>query len=426
MFIVPWRDWPWWHIGPNRLVRRTERVLLYTAHVTKRRARTRSRDRWRSSGASGARLIGASVYSFKLLRPICLSGALFFLACRPGEHSFPDFPALEKEAPFSLVRTAALGDDLAPDSALFGAGILASIRDVSQVPSGDIFVLDSDFKKVAIFDASGSYKRLGPAGFGQGPGEFRLPIAMDITPAGGTYIYDFNNARLTRFGPDNEAEHAIHLPGLYKDFIIHRQQVFTTEILTTAFYLHAFNLDGKPIGTAIPLSEVDSVFAPEGSVGRFGRRLDGRPMLAIMRPGVWFELINGDEWIEYGLDILNGPSAIQFDDRLRNVAQVYGIAEVKDVGVLIAFGVFDFADDGQLSGYVAVFNDDEYLGVLPLPVGHAATFTSTADGQGVLLNERAPYPQIVRYDLRISVEASSAGPHPTTSLQGGADHERVP
>lgn len=340
----------------------------------------------------------------RTFRPAFASLVLLMPACTHTGDSPHDLPALDQEAPFHLVRVGGYGDESAPESARFGAGMLANIREAIQSPSGEVFVLDPNLRKVAIFDESGTFQRLGPAGAGEGPGEFQLPIAMDLAAFGGLYIYDFDLARLTLFDRDNEVERIIRLPlSTFRDLIVHAERVFATRIATTTYYVEPFDLDGEPLDRAVPLSSSDSLFSPDGSTGAFGRRLDGRPMLAAMRPGVWFELNDENEWVESGRDLLGAPAAVEYDGRLRNLAQVYGIIELRGVGILIAFAVFDFSTEPlSLDGYIAVFDNGEFLGVVKLPYGWIGTFSPTADGLGVFMSETDPFPRVVRYDVRPS------------------------
>lgn len=66
-----------------------------------------------------------------------------------------------------------------------------------------IYVLDAGVGRIQVFDADGSYRRtIGRRG--DGPGEFRLPRAVQISQGDSLFVVDQGAVRYSVFGPDGE------------------------------------------------------------------------------------------------------------------------------------------------------------------------------------------------------------------------------
>lgn len=89
---------------------------------------------------------------------------------------------------------AAIGREDGPDPFIFG-----DIASVGSTPQGTIIVVDRKMQDVRLFDSHGRFlQRLGRPG--QGPGEFRAPHSLLVTPNGEIWVTDMQR-RLTVFVP---------------------------------------------------------------------------------------------------------------------------------------------------------------------------------------------------------------------------------
>ena len=80
------------------------------------------------------------------------------------------------------------------------AEILGRIGAVKVDASGNIFILDTQANEVRWYGPEGGLR--GRAGrSGEGPGEFRLPIAMALDSAGLVNVLDARNARISIYRP---------------------------------------------------------------------------------------------------------------------------------------------------------------------------------------------------------------------------------
>lgn len=77
-------------------------------------------------------------------------------------------------------------------------------------PSGEIVVADGQVPVIRVFDVAGQYLRdLGREG--QGPGEYRQPLAIKRTPSGGVAAWDPGNTRVTVFSIDGTESRSIRM-----------------------------------------------------------------------------------------------------------------------------------------------------------------------------------------------------------------------
>lgn len=82
--------------------------------------------------------------------------------------------------------------------------ILYTVPVVVERPGGGFYVLNYGDKRVLSFDAEGAFVR-SIGGPGQGPGEFTSPVAMATDTAGGLFVLDAGQSRITHYPPDTMA-----------------------------------------------------------------------------------------------------------------------------------------------------------------------------------------------------------------------------
>jgi len=76
--------------------------------------------------------------------------------------------------------------------------VLGAIADMDLLPNGNILVLDEQAHQILEFDREGALVRtLGRDG--QGPGEIRGAVELEVAPDGQIWLLDFGNMRITRW-----------------------------------------------------------------------------------------------------------------------------------------------------------------------------------------------------------------------------------
>lgn len=311
---------------------------------------------------------------------------------------------LKMSAGFRLEKLAEYGisgaDHSQPDTAPQGGAILGKAADVTDAPNGDVFILDSEFKKVAVFRADGGFERVILGGFGEGPGEFRVPVALDSDLAGRIYVLDYALGRVSVFGPNDSIDHTVGLSRPHKDLMIHESNIFATSLPAREYLVYEYASLGEEGHAAVRVTPADLSFSPDGITGFFGRSFDGAPLVASTRPGIWHSY-EGGRWVTRGTSLLGEAAPKVIQGTRYSAGQIYGIAAVEDVGVVIAIGVWNLAEsqtNPELKGYLGVFGEDgRFRGTITLPYGWMSTFSGSRDHQSILVGENDPFPRVVRY-----------------------------
>jgi len=85
---------------------------------------------------------------------------------------------------------------------------------------GDIFVLDTDAKRIVVFDSAGAFLRSMGAP-GGGPGELQWPIALVVRPGGAAAAFDIGKGGLVWFDAAGAAGDQVPLRDWYNGGTIH-------------------------------------------------------------------------------------------------------------------------------------------------------------------------------------------------------------
>lgn len=152
--------------------------------------------------------------------PLLLCSALF-LGCDQGRGGVPDTVA--EDTPyvyFGQLREQRIGPrhDLTLRELLVvsagtdsvGEWALGKPRAVVEANDGQIYVLDSDWKQVFVFDSAGVLLRRIGGGYGTRPGEMLLPVDM-VTHDDGLYVLDYELNRVIVFDRNGRFDRAIQL-----------------------------------------------------------------------------------------------------------------------------------------------------------------------------------------------------------------------
>lgn len=136
-----------------------------------------------------------------------------------------------------------IGAALEPEEEVFGW-----IGDVEADEEGNVFVLDRYAMDVRWFDRTAKLRgRVG--GDGQGPGEFRAPLALAIDGFGRVHVLDRGNSRVSIFRPGAEglaleADYRIGL--LATDFCVLGERTFLL-VPSSEHLIHEVDAGGRAI-----------------------------------------------------------------------------------------------------------------------------------------------------------------------------------
>jgi len=99
---------------------------------------------------------------------------------------------------FNLEEEMSIGKEEGAEEYLF-----SSINDFDVDEEGNIYIIDGASAQIRIFDSDGKYaKAVGSKG--QGPGEFQMPIFVQITPQNELVVFDYLVRKLIYFSLDGK------------------------------------------------------------------------------------------------------------------------------------------------------------------------------------------------------------------------------
>ncbi len=151
---------------------------------------------------------------------------------------------------------------------------ISDIRDVKVGKDGNIYALDSRNFRIIVFNSegvvTGAFGRQG-----EGPGEFRQPVHMELSEEGNLYVLDGALNRITAFTPDGQllTTKSIKIPRPSR-FIVIDDKIFVTSFtmfLQSDTPIIHLNEDGAPYRSFGTLSDEIDKMAIGGESGRFAR-----------------------------------------------------------------------------------------------------------------------------------------------------------
>lgn len=283
-------------------------------------------------------------------------------------------------------------------------GELGRINAVAVAPDSTLFVLDSDFKRISVFNASGEFRGTIQGGFGEGPGEFSLPIFLDLSDEGDLLVYDYRLGRVSRFETTGAFLSSFIVTERAKEFRGIGSDVWFTHLPARDSLLWISDYSGKTKRHLIPVTEADLNYLPNGIAPMLARSFGGSKVLvAATRPGIWYEVSP-----ETGAIVSRGQAMypdfhyIIENSVAYNPGEILGIGQLSDGRIVTPRSAFDLSiSPVELLGmYLDVFEPEgAYLGSAKIPADWLYAFTVAPDGKSLFLGLAEPYPHVGQYRL---------------------------
>ena len=281
-----------------------------------------------------------------------------------------------------------------------GGGTLAAPTGVVEGPDSAVYVLDLDYKKVAVFNRNGSL-RLTFGEYGTEPGRFILPTALDLTDST-LLIYDFEQARVSLFDLRGRFLRAVSVNARARNIVALGQNVWMSKIASRdKLILESALSSGERLAAEIPVTPADLLFSPTGLAASLGRTPEGDLLIANLRPSIWYVMHNG-QFIEHGQAAVLGKRAVVIGRRAIVPAQALGIGSFAGGRVGVLYETANLDTTGTLSQTAAldVFESSgTYLGTVQVPLPTKNAFATARDGQSFFVAYSHPYPHITMYRL---------------------------
>ncbi len=317
-------------------------------------------------------------------------------------------PDREASITFSLEEIGTYGTDVLPvgdttdGSGTFGRGALVQILAVREDAQGNVYVLDSDYKKIAVYRESGTFARLVLGGYGEGPGEFRLPTSFDVASNGEVFVYDYALQRISVFDSTGQFQRMHVLDRRLKDVLTTDSSIVGTVFAARDSVLVAYSRStGARLGEYLSVASEDREYSPDGVVARLGRAADGDILVARHRPAKWYRY-GASPRRAHGLDAIpNRPPWVE-GDREREAGHTLGIGSLApDLVVVLYLRKIDVPGYGPAGVFLDVFRDNgKYLGTARLPLENANAFATSTDRESFLVSvDVPPFARVIRYRL---------------------------
>lgn len=329
----------------------------------------------------------------------------FFFSCSNSETHELD---IDPGKYFEIEKEWVLGDSLlntedkneSEEPINFGRISSLAISDDKKV-----YILDSDLKQIVIFDSLGNYKRKIFGGYGRGPGEFELPLSIDIDQDGVLSVYDYNSRRLSFFREEDGEFLTSKTISVPSKFVINLKDKIIAAIL--AARNHAVAVFPKPEGEIeylLELSERDLEFSGDGAVYVLGRYSNNEVLIAAQTPGVWY-LMNEEGIQKHGEELLPNRKARSYRNLgiIANPAYTIGIGKLPNNNIAIAWYELTFFEDEApeiSSYYIDIFSEKgDHKDRIKLPFKWIQAINFDKDS-GVYIAVNEPYIRVLKYRIK--------------------------
>jgi hypothetical protein len=280
-----------------------------------------------------------------------------------------------------------------------GGAVLAAPTAVAEGPDRAVYVLDMDYKKVAVFNRDGSL-RLTFGGYGTGAGEFLLPTALDQVDSS-LLVYDFQQARISVFDLRGQYERTIEVRARARSAVRLGPTIWLSQIASTDYMIFAVDVaSGERRAVDVPVTAEDLRFSPQGVAASLGRAPDGDLLIANPRASVWYVLHDGHV-IEHGQNAVARDRAVVQGRRAISPSQALGIGALADHRVGVLYATVAFADAGitRHAAFDVFEASGRYLGTAKMSLPTKNAFAVSRDGQSFYVAFSLPYPHITQYRL---------------------------
>jgi hypothetical protein len=326
----------------------------------------------------------------------------------------PAYPASLKQGP--LVEVAVFGWEGLSDSTrrLSAAerrsmgGVLAKPVAVSEAKDGALYVLDSEFRKIVVFNRNGTLRRVILGGPGEGPGEFVRPRDMTLTDRGHVVVIDEALSRITVFDTSGTLirSRAAQLTSPYKLVASGDELYALSWYRGDEMAIAVLDTLGAVSKRILRPSKRDYEFATGGEAGQLGKSLSGEVIFAHPTVGRLTMLPSGrTSGKELVPEMYAGVWTDQDGRTKYTTAGPRGIGQLVDGSFLIYYGAFNMPAMRQrrieMDYFLARLVDDSSSFVIPAPHARRGAFTVARSGSEFFLSREDPFPQVVRYRIQV-------------------------
>lgn len=332
--------------------------------------------------------------------------SIAFSACDATKHESRNLYFIRAPEAVELDLKFVLSFGVDFDDSLSNSKPLSRISQI-QLSDNKLFVLDRGFKEVIVFDNdSGNWSGLSFGSYGRGPGEFILPLAMDISD-NKIFVYDYELRNVNIFNSSGELIMTNYLPISTKDIIVKGDTLFASLMSSRFHHASSFLIQREgeemlKLYDHIPLTATDSLFNPDGLVNWIDKHESGDVVIGSERPGVFYVQNSNEDFSEKGSYLMNSIEGLTEMGIYNTRASTIGIevANGRVYSVIQNHHSIKINPTPIEGYYLEIFSlSGEHLDYAKLPHSWISTFTVDPTGDYLYLAITDPFPQIMKYRI---------------------------
>lgn len=335
-----------------------------------------------------------------------------------GTNSSSSWGSDAKLAQFRVVERFGWGDiseatrELTPLERTVDGGVLGMISDVREGPDSALYVLDSHYHKIVVFNADGSLRRVILGAQGQGPGEFMRPRAMTMVRDSLLYVLDGADSRVTVFDTAGVYIRSFQL-GVANPVRLEysRGRLLVSRLAFAGRHaVLAFDQNGTRVDSLLVMSEPEGKLAMFGSPGVLGPGVGDTAVFASPSLGVW-SLVDGPHVDTHGREMIPGLEGRMVRVGATPDVRVVPVSPMRVSGLPTAgqtqdmLAIYMEYDPDSLEGgtltrhyYLARFDADGLRkDIMELADPGVPSMAISRFGNAFYVSVNSPYPRVLRY-----------------------------
>jgi hypothetical protein len=365
---------------------------------------------------SPTRRAGLQTLAGKSLHRAFVAGIFLIVGCGEVGEDAPPSPDLAGGPPVSWTELPPVAREftlevLRETRTLFGlhedgSVSLSKPRAIVEMEDERLWILDSDWKRAFLIGPGDTVQAV-VGGYGFGPGDFALPVAMTMDVTGRICVLDYERQDVPCFDKEGRLEGRIATGRVNATLVA----ADATSLLVVAAFspqtrFAAVRLGGasRPVEELIPLEEADTFNGQMGSIGAISSGRSDELLYAHPLTGVW-SVVSGGISERRGKPLYE-PNLVRIGDGFVPRSVPWGVGQLTDdrIIILVRHVILqgDNLEDVRLRHTLEIYSrEGHHLGRAHLPDEWGApSFLSIGQSGHLYVSRTDPHPAVLT--LRLS------------------------
>lgn len=303
---------------------------------------------------------------------------------------------------FSLMEISSFGEEVLPESGEayheVGGAAFSKISGI-HATNGRLYVLDSRFKKIVIFNDDGNLEDIVLGGDGRGPGEFQLPTGLFVEN-GTIWVYDYSLQRVTEFHHSGNVA-TFQIPSSSRSLVVKDDIFWVSRMGNSSYHGAVYDGESSEMTEILPTEEKDIEHFPTGGVSWVGLSPSNKVLYALGRPGLWFTVEEDGAYEIFGTELMPNANAVEVQGIWAEQKQTIGVSSFNDF-VVIGWMEKDLQSTPPKvkNIWLDFFTEDgNHVGASHVP--HSWVDAFAIYEQYLYLAVNQSYPRVIKYEIKI-------------------------